>query len=255
MLDELQKIPVRRILAAMDSTPGLRIGTVVDGKSLPSNPWEPTGPELSANIPLMVGTVETESTFSNEISYEELTDAELREQVKEETRAADADVERLIAAYKKGRPKASNLDLYLILTSDSTRQTAITTAERKFAQGKGPVYMYYFTWRTPVRDGRIRTPHTMEVPFVFDNVDLAKSLTGTGQERYALADKVSSAWVAFARSGNPSHKGIPAWAAYNTDQRATMILDNDCKIVNDPYRDERLALSSLSRRRGAPSND
>ena len=70
-------------------------------------------------------------------------------------------------------------------------------------------------------------------------------MTGAGQDRYALQDKMSGAWAAFARSGNPNHKGMPSWPKFNTEQRATMILDNECKVVNDPLGEERLALAAM----------
>jgi para-nitrobenzyl esterase len=160
--------------------------------------------------------------------------------------ADDASVDRVIDAYRKGRPNISNTDLYLILASDATfRAGVLTEAERKADQGMAPVYMYYFTWKSPVRDGKLRTFHTLEIPFVFDNVDLATAMTGSGQDRYALEDKISSAWVAFARTGNPSHKGIPSWPAFTTKQRATMILNNECQVVDDPNGEERQALGAL----------
>jgi para-nitrobenzyl esterase len=71
-------------------------------------------------------------------------------------------------------------------------------------------------------------------------------MTGTGQDRYALADKMSAAWAAFARSGNPNHKGLPNWPKFNPAQRATMIFDHECKVVNDPNGEERKALAALS---------
>jgi para-nitrobenzyl esterase len=105
--------------------------------------------------------------------------------------------------------------------------------------------MYYFTWRSPVRGGKLKAFHCLDIPFVFDNVDLATAMTGSGQDRYGLADRMSGAWAAFARSGNPNHRGLPSWPAFNTKQRATMILDNECKVVNDPNGEERLALVAL----------
>ena len=62
-----------------------------------------------------------------------------------------------------------------------------------------------------------------------------------------LADKVSGAWLAFARTGNPSHPGIPKWPAYTASDRATMHMDNEWRVVNDPDRAERLALGPLPR--------
>jgi len=116
--------------------------------------------------------------------------------------------------------------------------------ERKSAQA-APVYMYYFTWKTPVHDGKLKAFHTLEIPFALENVDEAKSMTGNGADRYPLQEKMSGAWAAFARTGNPNHKGLPKWPAFNTTERATMILDNHCEVVNDPYRAERLALAAL----------
>jgi para-nitrobenzyl esterase len=87
--------------------------------------------------------------------------------------------------------------------------------------------------------------HTLEIPFVLENVDEAKSMTGSGADRYALQEKMSGAWAAFARTGNPNHKGLPKWPAFKTHQRATMIFDNRCEVVNDPHGAERLALAAL----------
>ena len=95
------------------------------------------------------------------------------------------------------------------MASDGFRAGILLEAERKAAQAQAPVYQYYFTWRSPVRDGKLRTFHTLEIPFVFDNVDAAKSMTGSGKDRYELAARMSSAWVAFARTGDPNHPGLP----------------------------------------------
>ena len=84
----------------------------------------------------------------------------------------------------------------------------ITEAERK-AEQPAPVYVYYFTWKSPVHDGKLKAFHTLEIPFVLDNVDEAKSMTGSGADRYPLQEKMSGAWAAFARTGNPNHKGLP----------------------------------------------
>jgi para-nitrobenzyl esterase len=70
-------------------------------------------------------------------------------------------------------------------------------------------------------------------------------MTGSGEDGYALEDKISSAWVAFARSGNPNHKGLLHWLAFDETQRATMILNNECKVVNDPNGEKRLALRAI----------
>jgi para-nitrobenzyl esterase len=252
-VDELQKVPMDRLVAATESTPGLQFGPVVDGRSLPNDPFDPAAPEMSANVPMLIGSVETEVTFfqsrgisvQDDRSLDPLDDAALHARVKQAMRVDDATADRLIAVYKKGRPNADNRDVELIMVSDAQYNAGVRTeAERKAAQGNAPVYLYYFTWRTPVREGKLRTPHMLEVPFVFENLDAGKDLTGSGPERYALAHNMSAAWAAFARTGNPNRKGLPNWPAFDAGRRATMIFNNESRAVNDPYREERLALNA-----------
>ena len=242
--DELQQVPMDQVIAATLSTRGLRLAPVVDGKTLPGGPFDPTAPALSADVPLLIGTTEFEVNFFPNTKLDPIDDTELHAAVKQATRAGDAEVDKLIAVYRKGRPKASDIDLSEIIASDGFRTQVITEAERKAAQ-PAPVYMYYFTWKTPVHDGKLKAFHTLEIPFVLANVDESKSMTGSGADRYPLQDKMSAAWAAFARTGNPNHKGLPNWPAFKTDRRATMIFDNHCKVVNDPHGEEREALASI----------
>ena len=254
---QLRKLPLEQLLAATAPAAGapgaggpMVFAPVVDGRTLPADPFDPVASELSANVPLLIGSVETEVTFFPGQVLDPIDDAGFRTHLQQTLRSAnDAQVDKVIAAYKAGRPKASNTDLLLIIASDATfRAGVIAETERKAAQaaqGKAPVYQYYFTWRSPVREGKLRTFHALEIPFVFDNVDAAKSITGSGADRYPLATRMASAWVAFARSGNPSCKELPSWHAFDTKQRATMIFDNECKVVNDPNGTEQGVLRSV----------
>jgi|SRR5579871_1572105 len=242
--DDLQKMSMDDLVKATLSTPGLRLAPVLDDHSLPSGPFDPTAPALSADIPLLIGSCEYEVNFFPNTKFDPIDDAGLHAAIKQATRASDADVDKLIAVYKKGRPGVPNIEISQIVASDNFRAGVITEAERKSAQ-KPPVYLYYFTWKSPVRDGKLKAFHTLEIPFVLENVDQGKSMTGTGEDRYPLQEKMSSAWAAFARTGNPNHKGMPNWSAFNTSQRATMVFDNECKLVNDPHGEERVALEKL----------
>jgi para-nitrobenzyl esterase len=249
-IDKLQTFKMEQILETARGGNGrmpLNGSPVVDGRTLPGDPFDPTAPAQSADIPLLIGTTETEVTFFPGQQLDPIDNATLHKSVKQFVRkASDAQVDQLIAAYRAGRPKDSNTDLYLIIASDAGfRAGVLTEADRKAQQAKAAVYQYYFTWRSPVRDGKLRSYHTLEIPFVFDNVDNCKSMTGTGQDRYALADRMAKAWVAFARTGNPNHAGLPKWDAFNTSTRATMIFDKECKAVNDPHGTEQKLLRSL----------
>ncbi len=245
-VDELQRLPLEKLVQATSMTRGLPLGPVVDGHCLPAHVFDPTASLLSADVPLMIGSCETEVTWSNTIKLDPLDDAGLKSRVQETVKVPEATAERLIAVYKQGRPKAGNLDLALIIATDFSqfRTGTDTEAERKAALAKAPAYKYYFRWYSPVREGKLRAFHTLDIPFAFDAVDLAPSMVGDGPERQPLADKMSAAWVAFARSGTPNHKGIPKWEPFDADRRATMIFDNECMAVNDPHREERLARSA-----------
>jgi para-nitrobenzyl esterase len=241
---ELQKVPMDQLVEATLSTPGLRLSPVLDGKTLPEGPFTPAAPAMSAEVPVLIGSTEFEVNFFPNTNFNPIDDAAFHAAVKQATRASDGDADKLIAMYRKGRPGYSNVELQQVIASDNFRAAVVTEAERKSAQ-KAPVYMYYFRWRSPVREGKLKAFHTLEIPFVLENVDEGKSMTGTGQDRYSLQDKMAGAWAAFARGGNPNHKGLPNWPAFNKDTRATMIFDNVCKAANDPYGEERAALAGL----------
>jgi para-nitrobenzyl esterase len=72
--------------------------------------------------------------------------------------------------------------------------------------------------------GKYKAVHCMELPFVFNNVARCEGMTGGTKEAYELAAKMSDAWINFARSGNPNHKGLPQWPAFNAANTATSIL-------------------------------
>ena len=252
---ELHKVPTDRLLGAIR---GLNFSPVVDGKNLPAGPFDPVASPLSASVPLLCGSNETEVAWTRGAVIDDIDEAALRTQVRQDVRGIqDADADRLIAAYRKARPGISNVDIHLILASDnSVRNGMLTVAERKADAKQAAVYMYYFTWRSPVHDGKLKAYHTLDIPFVFENVDLATAMTGGRQERYALQDRMSAAWTGFARTGNPNVKGLlPDWPAFDTTRRATMVLDNECRVVNDPNGDERRALMAVRKANGAENVD
>jgi para-nitrobenzyl esterase len=251
-LDKLQELPLQQLLQATEpgSGPPINFGPVVDGHSLPTDPFDPIAPALSTDVPLLIGTVETEVTFFPGQPLDPIDAATLHTRVKQLLKgASEADIDRVISAYRAGRPGAPNTDLFLIMASDGFRESVLLEAERKAVQAKSaPVYQYYFTWRSPVREGKLRSFHTVEIPFVFDNVDAAKSMTGSGKDRYELATRMSSAWVAFARTGDPNYPGLPKWSPYENTRRSTMVFNDECKLVDDPHGPEQRLLWSLQRR-------
>ena len=110
------------------------------------------------------------------------------------------------------------------------RPFVIKQADQKAIPGAAPIYLYLFKWQSPVLDGAFKAFHCMDLPFVFDNIQRCEEMTGGGEEAYALADKVSQAWINFARTGNPNHKGLPAWPEYTPSNGAAMLFDNKCEV-------------------------
>jgi para-nitrobenzyl esterase len=245
-VDEMQRLPMERVRDVANDTRGLALSPVVDGRTLPADPFYPKATEVSATVPLMTSSVEHEVNFFPTTPRDEIEAADLLARVKQVTRSDDEAAKAVIDLYQHGRPKASNVEIYQIIASDYMFRPGVTTeAERKAEQGKAPAYMYYFRWPSPVHEGKLRAYHTLDIPFAFNNVEIAASMTGAGQDRYPLADKISAAFAAFARTGNPSHAGLPKWPAFDLKTRATMVFNDECEVVNDPFGQERLALGKL----------
>jgi para-nitrobenzyl esterase len=143
----------------------------------------------------------------------------------------------VLAAARRLHPSARPVELLSIITRPRTN--AVVQATRKAAQGAAPVYMYLFTWQTPILDGRPRAFHCSEIPFVFDNTDVSAFATGGTAEARALGARVSDAWIHFARKGNPNHPGLPAWPVFAPATGPLMVFDNTCVVKNDPDRELR----------------
>jgi para-nitrobenzyl esterase len=248
-LDGLQTVPMRRLRDLLNGAggQGFNWGPVVDGRTLPAHPFDPAASPHGADVPLLIGSTETEVTWNESQIYDPLSDAELREDVAKALRCDGAGAERVVAAYRKGRPKASNLDLFLSIATDASnfRTGTDTQADRKAAQRRAPVYKYYFQWYSPVRGGVLRAMHTMDIPFVFENWESAAPLVGNGPELKPLGDRMASAWVAFATTGSPASPLVPKWPAYDTSTRATMVINDEWSVVNDPYGEEKKVVAAV----------
>jgi para-nitrobenzyl esterase len=203
-----------------------------DGRILPSQPFDPVAPAISAGIPLLVGTVLNEMTHGiNHPEYEAMTMDEVLRRARE--RFHDR-AEAVIAAYQKLYPKAKPFDVLSVAFAAESRQNCMTQAERQSALGGAPVYMFWFTWQTPILDGRPRAFHCSELPFVFNNTDRAAAMTGGGPGARELGGRVSDAWIALARKGDPNHPGLPKWPAFTAKEGALMVIDNKCEVRMNP---------------------
>jgi para-nitrobenzyl esterase len=247
---KVRQLPLDQILiaaAAVDRELGsvdldtLGFSPSVDGKILPQHPFYPTASPVSPDVPVMIGNTRTEFTgLTTELDLWHLDEDGMRSRIKE---LIGDQSESMIDLYRKYSPDATPSDIFFLIESDYLYGAkTMKIAERRAALGKGPVYLYYFTWETPVQDGQLKSPHNIEWPFAFDNVEICTALTGGGPEAMSLADKVSDAWIAFARTGNPNTTKLPHWPVLNSKDRATMIINNESKVVKDPLREKRIAM-------------
>jgi para-nitrobenzyl esterase len=242
-LEALLTLPFEKIAAA---TPG-NISPVVDGAVIPRHPFSPDGPSVSANVPMLIGSNLTELTFFNDTPLDPIDDAKLATQLAAYTRQEPAAVTALISLYRKSRPGVENHVVYQLIASDWWMTSNVhLQAERKSAQGAAPAYVYQFAMRQGARGGKLNVPHTAEIAYVFDNLKLSAALVGeaTGEQQ-ALADKVSAAWVAFARSGNPNVPGLPNWQPYSTAHRHLMVLDQQPHLAAAHVAEEQAAINAL----------
>jgi para-nitrobenzyl esterase len=246
-VNELQKIPVDRISgAAVEAMkkmprpqPSLREtfgerdwGPTVDGRVLPHHPFDPGAPSISADVPLITGT-----NLHEFVSGLDRPDAnamgveELNRLVRE---AFGNDGEAIIAAYRLDYPKATPFNLYAAIAASRLRVPAFAQAARKAALGAAPAYAYVYSWRTPILDNRPGPFHACEISFTFDNAEICDHYSAGAPDAFVLSKQISTAWVNFARTGNPNHNGLPLWPAYAADTRATMYFDTPCEVRNDP---------------------
>ncbi len=213
-------------------------GPMVDGNIVPTHPFEPTGPAISANVPMLIGSVLNE--FTNGIGNPEvfsMTEETMQARVKA---LYGERCEPIVAAYRKSNPRARPFELLSLISSATVRHNAVTQAERKAALGAAPAYMYWFQWQTPILDGRPMAFHCSELAFCFDNTDRCAAMTGGSAEARELGAKMSQAWINFARHGDPNQANLPHWPVFNpAHAAATMIFDKKCEVRDDPDGHER----------------
>src|SRR6266849_4893390 len=208
-------------------------GPTVDGLILPRHPFDPGAPPISADVPLLTGTVLHE--FVNGLDRPDAHPMGLEEINRLVSETFGDHSKAIVEAYRRDYPKAAPFDLYAtIAASSQVRRPAFEQAIRKAALGAAPAYSYIYSWRTPVLDGRPGPFHACEIAFTFDNAEICDHYSGGIPEAFVLSKQISTAWVNFARTGNPNHDGLPHWPTYTAEHQATMYFDTPCEVRNNP---------------------
>jgi len=254
---DIQSLSLDRIMAAQGAVsrklegfiPGMVAGfsPVVDGASLPQNPFDPVAPEASADVPVLIGFNRTELTLfaAGDPAAFALDEAGLHQRI--QSLLGDR-AQAAIQAFRNDYPNENPPGLYFLIASAyPTLAFTAKIAERRAALGRALTFVYEFSWETPILKGKLRSPHTIEMPFVFDNVSDpgVQKLTGSGPDIFPLAERVSSAWAAFAATGSPNSKGFPTWPAYSAADRNVMMINSTSEVVKDPAHQSREMIEKM----------
>jgi para-nitrobenzyl esterase len=230
---DLQDVPWTTLLEAQGALaaadPTRRFSPVMDGTYLPHHPFDPVAPEESADVPLIVSTTLEDAALMM-FNYD-LDEAGLRAQT---TARLGPLGDQAVALYRARYPNKSPFLIQAQMATDGGfRKGAVAQAERKAAQNRGKVWMYQWDWETPTYDGKFGAVHGIDVPASFHNY--RDGIVGCGNAPGRLmCDRLASALIAFARTGDPNNDLLPTWPAYDATTRATMIFDNDTRVENNP---------------------
>ncbi|TCM16599.1 para-nitrobenzyl esterase [Novosphingobium sp. PhB165] len=239
---KLQTIDWKTLIAAASaSQAGLSrvMAPLVDGRSLPRHPFDPTAPDVSRDVPIIIGTTKDEATlfFCADAQFGKLSEEQVRQRA---MAMVGAKGNVAVDVFKALRPDyAPFYWLTSLATAEGTWMNSIRLAERKLAQNAAPVFMYRLDWTAPFEGGALKSPHGLDTPLVFDNPQTRPLMNGPGPEAGKVAAAMAQAWVNFAHSANPSQRGLP-WPAYEAQERRTMIFDVASHVAGDPDRQARL---------------
>lgn len=257
---DLGHTPPEKLRSALDSMPVERLEDaaavssawlpVVDGRSLPRDPFSPDAPLLSNDVAMILGNTHDETRGligGAHPALFSLTWPEVPAALEKNVGAYLGPVKpgSIVSHYREWYPQYSPSDVFFAAaTAFRSWPGQVIEAERRAgSSAQGRTWVYEMDWRSPVAGGRYGAPHTVDIPFFFDNLAVAPGMVGGGAENVSkaqpLATMMSETLIAYARAGDPNHSGLPHWPAYDLHSRATMIWNTLPAVVDDPRGRER----------------
>ena len=249
---ELASLPAQKLvegLAAADPfTPGrLYFGPVLDQRSLQRHPFFPDAHPLGLKIPLILGNTHDEARAFLAASKPDpfaMGWDEVAARIAPEMRV-DIEPGYVVTQYRRIYPHYSPSEVFFaaVTAGRSWRGQVIEAEER--ARAGAPAFVYQLDLPTTIEGGRLRAMHTADIALAFDNLAAPGSPYAPSPERQRVAEQLSGAFVALARSGNPNHAELPAWVPYELTRRATLVVDAQARIVEDPRGEERRLFAAV----------
>ena len=253
-LKDPKKVPFEKLVAAL--TAGQQFGPVRDGRTLPQAPFSPSAPALSSHIPMMLGSTHDETRSQIGITDDALFSlswSELPSRLEPyRPLFGDQAGENLIALYRQWYPADSPTDIFFAITTAFRNWRGLVLASERRAAQPGPIWVYEFDWKSPVDGGKWGAAHTIDLPFFFDNIELAGFMAGSGLPAQQLADQMSASLIAFAQTGDPNNAANPKWPQFDLARRATMCWDRESMVKDDPRAQERTLISEAPLDKSAP---
>jgi len=202
--------------------------------------------DWAATIPLMAGAVFSEMQGTLTRGDGRKNDWTAKEVDDQLTAAFGAKKSDIVSEFKAAFPRKKVQDA--LFFAAASRPTVKNLLNRKLENTKAPVYNYVYAWEYPINGGTTSF-HCSELAFCFHalSVPQIKTATGGGPVALALQDKVSQAWINFAKTGNPSQPGLE-WKPYTKEDPQAMVFDTVSQSVS--LRDDKLV--SLLPAAGAP---
>jgi len=222
--------------APATATPRVGPGPTVDGRIITMRSFHEAAPDISKNVPMLIGSVSEEGMRMSSKPSEAQWQSTLAGVI------GEAKATALIAAMRKAHPEKSIPTLSYGVSGLQMRNRVTQMAKLKSDQKAAPVFAYYFTWQSPMLEDA-GAWHTAELAFCFDNTKRCEQGTGHTPEAQELAKTMATAWASFARTGNPSQPGL-SWAPFEPDKCPTMVFDNQCRMADDPDGEARRVLLS-----------
>jgi para-nitrobenzyl esterase len=248
--EELRSMPMEQLIHAARAAG--YYGPVMDGRSLPRDPFDPDAPPISADIPMILGNAHDETRFligtSDPTAFELTWDSLPAKLAQHAQFLGTLDLNQVISLYRRIDPGYSPSDVFFAATTASRSwRGQLIEAERRAVQkmSAAPTWVYELDWRTPIDGGKWGALHTLDIPLVFDNTEVADGMSGNGPEARSLARLMSGAAVAFAQTGNPNGEPLPQWIPFELERRATMSFSAHPTLVEDPRREERLLIEQV----------
>lgn len=244
-LDALKTLPMEKIQeAARVSSAWL---PVRDGGVLPRDPFDPDAPEISAGVPMILANTHDETVTSASGRTGVLTWEQAPEALKTSVGQylGSYRPEEIIRRYREIYPER---DAAHVVVAAGVAFRAwpgqVIEADRRAADARSQAHtwVYRMDWKVPFPGNWAL--HTIDLPFLFDNVALAPGMCGASAEEQAaaqpLATRMSEMLIEFGRTGNPNCKDVPHWPSYDLKERNTMIFDTETRVEKDPRGAERV---------------